>query len=120
MFKRAVSVILILVLLPQFAGCTSVKAVDLTDVERPASEKVYGVITVDGEWVHFDRPSTEVRNDTIYATVDESPYAIALDEVQQLRLRRFSIIRTVVAGMGVAALIVGVGVVIAFASWERT
>jgi hypothetical protein len=64
------------------------KSVNLTDVERLGSEGIYGVVTVTGERVDFDEPSNDIRNDTIYATVGQSPCAIALDEVQQLRLKR--------------------------------
>jgi hypothetical protein len=88
MFKRATSIVLMLVLLPQFTGCVSVQAVNLTDVLYPGSQEIYGVVTVDGQQVDFDEPSTDVRNDSIYATVGQNPYAIALDEVQQLRVER--------------------------------
>lgn len=104
MFKRAVSAVLILVLVPQLTGCTSVKSVNLTDVE-PGSAEVYGVITVDGQQVDFDEPTTDIRNDSIYATVDHRPYAIALDDVQQLRLKRSD------TGEAIVILIVFVAVV---------
>jgi hypothetical protein len=112
MFKRAMSIVLILVLLPQFTGCiTSVKAVNLTDVERPGSEDIHGVITLAGEQVDFDRPSTEVHNDTIYAAVDQNACAIALDEVQQLRLKRPDAGRTAL-GIAFVAIVIAATVAI--------
>ncbi len=118
MFKRAISIVLMLVLLPQFTGCVSVRAFNLTDVEL-GSEQVYGVITVDGHRVDFDQPSTDVRNDTIYATVGQNPFAIALDEVQQLRLKRSDPTATLVFGLVLVAVAVAANAAIegAFDDW---
>lgn len=120
MFRRAISIVLILVLLPQFTGCMSVYAIDLADVERPVAEGVYGVISEGGQRVDFDRPSTDIRNDTIYATVGHSPYAVALDDVQQLRLRRPDARKTAIVLVLAVVSVVAIGAVIegAFADWE--
>ncbi|MGD2152058.1 MAG: hypothetical protein PVG79_02245 [Gemmatimonadales bacterium] len=120
MFKRAISTVLILLLLPQFTGCMSVYAVDLADVERPVAEEVYGVITDGGQRVDFDRASNDIRNDTIYATVGHSPYAIALDDVQQLRLRRRDARTTAIVVVLAVVSVLAIGAVIegAFADWE--
>ncbi len=95
------------------------KAVDLTDVEHPRLEWIFGVVTVTGEQVDFDEPSNDIRNDTIYATVDEGPYAVSMDQVQQLRLYRTDTSGTVLTVVGVlvvaAAVVVGVGL----AAWPE-
>ena len=87
MLKRVSSIILMLTLIPQLSGCTVVKAVDLTTVERPAAERIHGVVTVDGEHVDFDRPA-QIRNDTIYAAVNQARYSVAFDQVEELRVQR--------------------------------
>ena len=120
MFRRAISIVLILVLLPQLTGCMSVRAVDLTDVERPVAEEVYGVISEGGQPVDFDRASTDIRNDTIYATVGDSPYAVALADVQQLRLRRTDPGKTAIVLVLAVVSVVAITAVTegAFADWD--
>jgi hypothetical protein len=119
MFKRVASIVLAVALTPYVTGCRSVQAVNLTDVENPRSEWIFGVVTVTGERVDFDEPSNDIRNDTIYATVDASPYAVSMDQVQQLRLYRTDSGMTVWAVVGavvVAAVAVLVIVGAAFSS----
>ena len=118
MLKRTLSLVLILVLVPHVTGCMSVKAVDLADVERPVTEEVYGVMTVAGEEVVFDEPSTDVRNDTIYATVDQRPYTIALDQVERVSLRRHDDTQSVLALVGgiAVAMVVLMGVAVSQAT----
>lgn len=118
MFKRAVSTVLAVSLVPYVTGCSSVKAVNLTDIERPVSEWVFGVVTVTGEQVDFDEPSNDIRNDSIYATVDESPYAIGMDQVQQLRLYRTDGFSTVLTVVGVLVVVVAVVAGVAVSQWE--
>ncbi|UCC82552.1 MAG: hypothetical protein JSW46_16490 [Gemmatimonadota bacterium] len=119
MFKRAVSTVLIVSLVLYVTGCTSVKSVNLTDVERPVSEWVFGVVTVTGEQVDFDEPSNDIRNDTIYATVAESPYAIGMDQVEKLRLYRTDALPTVLIVVGIVVAAVAVVAVVALASWSE-
>jgi hypothetical protein len=119
MLKRAVSFVLAVAFLPHLTGCTSVQAVDLTDVEHPRVEWIHGVITVTGERVDFDHNSDEVRNDTIYATVDGSPYAISLDQVQQLRLRRTDSALTALTVVGVIVGVVAGALALLSSAWPE-
>ena len=118
MSRRTVSIVLIVSLLAYFTGCTSVKSVDLTDVRRPESEWIFGVITVTGEQVDFDEPSNDIRGDTIYATVDENPYAIGMDQVQQLRLQRQEALLSVLTAVGVLVVVAAVVLAVSLSGWE--
>jgi hypothetical protein len=119
MLKRALSFVLAVALFPHFTGCYTVQAVDLTEVEHPRTEWIHGVITVTGEHVDFDYNSDEVRNDTIYATVDGSPYAISLDQVQQLQLRRSNSALTALTVVGVVVGVAAVALALLAAAWPE-
>ena len=70
MFKRAVAAVLWVVFAAQTMSCTSTRRVnvDLADVTDPASERIVGVTTTEGEVVLFDRTrSALVRNDSLIA-----------------------------------------------------
>lgn len=120
MGKRVVSTVLAVSLVPYVTGCSSVKAVDLTDVEHPRREWIFGVVTVTGEQVDFDEPSNDIRNDTIYATVDQGPYAVSMDQVQQLRLYRTDSLGTVLTVVGVLVVVVAVMAGVSLSQWESS
>ncbi len=115
MFNRAISVVLLLALLPQLTGC-SVRRTDrvpVEEVEPPVTEEIAGVTTNAAREVEFDRaersrPRARISNDTIYASVDGQPFSIAMDEVSHVWLRRRD-----TAGSIVASFFVGVGIVVA-------
>lgn len=125
MFRRAVSAVLIVVLLPQLTGCTSHYTTDqpLAEVEDPTEEEIIGVTTIEGASVEFDRedvPISLIEGDSLYAHVDGEPYVIALTDVSHLRLRRVdkaaSVFATIGAVLGVALLVLAVAAGIALAT----
>ena len=87
---RITAVVLSIALMPYLTGCTLKRGtlVDMADVQRPASEDISGISTVDGDTIRFDKGSAKVSNDTIYASVEQEPYSIALDQVKELRVSR--------------------------------
>ena len=110
---RITAVVLSIALMPYLTGCVKsplVKRgsfVDMADVERPASEDISGISTVDGDTIRFDKGSAEVSNDTIYASVNKEPYTIAFDQVNQLLVSRTNVGLTVLSIT--AGVVLGVG-----------
>jgi len=81
------------VLLPLFVlhstGCTTIRLVHPSEVKSRQPEPIEGVTTADGQAVRFDAPG-RITTDSVYATVESFPFAIALDSVQALWVRRGS------------------------------
>lgn len=125
MMKRAVSMLLIVVLLPHFTGCTVHRTdrVGPTDLERPIADEIVGVTTADGEEVEFDREyAATVANDSIYAVVDGERRVIPMGQVSHVWLKRTdagaSAAVTVLLVLGIAAVVVGVAAAIYAATKE--
>jgi hypothetical protein len=101
---RFTAALLVLALPCTMYGCTSPKTVDLASTTSPASEEIIGVITAAGDTVDFDWDTYgDIRNDTLYATVNLQPYSVALDDVRQLRVYRTNVGLTVGLIAGVIA-----------------
>lgn len=126
MSRRLVAFILLVVITPQLAGCSSWRTVKVApaQVEDPGEERIIGVTTAEGREVEFDPVAVDnasraqLVNDTIRAAVDGSPYAIALEAVSHVWLRRQdkggAVVRSILLGVGIAAvLFLGLLVVVA-------
>lgn len=121
MFYRAVSVVLLLALLPQVTGCTVRRTdrVQVDELEPPVTEEIAGVTTKAAREVEFDRaersrPRARISNDTIYATVDGQPFSIAMDEISHVWLRRRDPGGSIVASFFLAVgIVAGVGLIAA-------
>ncbi len=109
MFKRAVSAVLIPVMLIQLSGCMKTVWIGPEEI-RPAKDDIKSVRTVEGERVNFDsEPQPAVEGDTIYASVADQPYQIALDQIESARVRRANVGQTLfVAGAIVSAAVIAV------------
>jgi hypothetical protein len=125
MMKRAVSIVLIVVLLPQFTGCTvhQTERVEPAELEQPITEKIVGVTTVAGEEVVFDTAYVAtVGNDTIYAVVAGLRRSFAMDEVRHVWLERTdaaaSAALSILAVVGVATVMLGAIALVALATKE--
>ena len=135
--KHALILLLCASLLLDLSGCTrghlrsapAEVAPDLTD-----KQSIIAITTKRGEVVEFDVPMVEgawggayprrtyafVRNDSILGTVDKTPYAIALSNVQHLWIRVEEVdpyLTTAAVIAGVLA-VAGILVMIAAASYE--
>lgn len=115
MFYRAVSVVLLLALLPHLTSCSVRKTarVPVDEVEPPVTEEIAGVTTRTAREVEFDRarrsrPRATIRNDTIYSTVDGQPFAIAMDDVSHVWLRRTDTVGSIAASFFLTAGILAV------------
>jgi hypothetical protein len=95
-------------------GCTSVSIVPAVETEPPTEDDIAGVTTLAGLGFEFDSAGM-IRGDTVYATVEKRPMAIAVDSVQRWWLRRTDPAKSVLAVIGVAAGVVLAAAVIAAA-----
>lgn len=113
MFRRVVSLILLLVLLPHFTACTVHKTTQVPprEVDYPIQEEINGITTLEGQEIEFDRPHAgmqraTIKNDTIFAAVDGRPFRMPLDHVSHLWLQRKD-----TAGSIVASFFVTIGII---------
>jgi hypothetical protein len=113
--KRAIAMVLA-VLLSVGPGCYNRKVQKLptADVPQPKKEKIIGVTTIKGEDVSFRPPGASVKNGTLYASVNKSPYEVPLDQVQRVWVERKELSKGRTIGLvaavavGTLAIIVGV------------
>ena len=108
-YPRIVSSILILPTFLFVSGCWSTFSVRPDDL-APASDvkgNIKGVLTRGGEEISFDEAAL-IEGDSIRAEVDNQPYAIALDEVAMIKVRRFNTANTVVLSLVVVGMIVAI------------
>ncbi len=121
MLKRTVSVVLIFALVPHLTACAIRKsqAVDPAELKQPITEQIVTLTTVAGEEVNFPLGTqAEVRNDTIYALLDHSPYKIALEDVQRVWVKRTDPVLSALATIGVvvavgAAILIVLAIIVA-------
>lgn len=117
--KRLASVLLLGAFLPQASGCVvrKTRQVEPATLEK-ADERVVGVTTFDGRSLEFDPPGGGVRGDTVFASIDKTPFQIPLDQVQRVWVKRTDPGLTTLANLGILAGALGVAGVIALATKE--
>ena len=117
-YRLLIAALLLPATLSLVMGCTStlrrVPTDELVRAERGSeAEAVMGVVTLNGDRVPFDDWVVPVA-DTLHASVDGEPYTIALDQVDEVVVRRkdtatptaLAVVTLVVALVIVAALAV--------------
>lgn len=113
--KRTIAMVLT-VLLSVGPGCYNrkVQKVSPADVPQPEKEKIVGVTTIKGEDVSFHPPGASIKNGTLYASVNKTPYEVPLDQVQRVWVERKELSKGRTIGLvaavavGTLAIIVGV------------
>ena len=87
--KRTIAMVLAL-LLSVGPGCYNrrVQKLPTADVPQPEKEKIVGVTTIKGEDVSFHPPGASIKNGTLYASVNKTPYEVPLDQVQRVWVER--------------------------------
>jgi hypothetical protein len=98
-YRRLIAAVLLPLTLLVSTGCSSATLVPVEDL-RPVqgdelepgedateAEAVLGLVTLSGEKVRFDDWVVPV-GDTLHATVGGEPYTVALDQVDQVVVRR--------------------------------
>jgi hypothetical protein len=105
--KRTIAMVLA-VLLSVGPGCYNrkIEKVPTADAPQPEKETIVGVTTMKGEDFSFDKPGASIRNRTLYASVNRTPYEVPLDQVQRLWVERKEISKGRTIGL-VAAVVVG-------------
>ena len=113
--KRTIAMVLAL-LLSVGPGCYNrrVQKLPTADVPQPEKEKIVGVTTIKGEDVSFHPPGASIKNGTLYASVNKTPYEVPLDQVQRVWVERKELSKGRTIGLvaavavGTLAIIVGV------------
>jgi hypothetical protein len=113
--KPAIAMVLA-VLLFVGPGCYNrkVQKVPPADVPQPETEKIVGVTTIKGEDISFDRSGASIKNGTLHASVNKTPYELPLDQVQRFWVERKELSKGRTIGLvaavavGTVAIIVGV------------
>lgn len=114
---RLLSCLLLITYPPLAAGCHH-------NVTRPkptadtTSERISGVVYVDGRRVLFDDPAGRFEAGWVIGTVKGSQVAIPADSLSHLLVRRTDALATAGLVVGVAALALGAAVAIALATKE--
>ena len=119
MLRRAISTVLLPVMLMQLSGCTKTVWVGPDEI-RPERDKIKAVRTIDGEKVSFDaRPQPAVEGDTIYASVGDQPYQVAIARIESASVKRANVAGQVVTSVLLIGLVLTVTTgIMVFASWE--
>jgi hypothetical protein len=107
MRTRPIAVTLLMVMIPQLAGCTvrTTTRVGLAQVQPQELLDARGITTKSGTDVEFDRTGLiTVRSDTLFATVGGEPYKVALAQVQQAWIDRASEAKSTGATFWVVAI----------------
>jgi hypothetical protein len=123
MRKRAIAVTLLIVMTPQLVGCTvritrhvapaQLRPVELGEPEGAhyrtvAGDHLRGVTTSQGTEVVFDRHwPVYFTGDILTAGVRGASYRVALGDVRQVTVVRFSALASVGASVAVTALVLG-------------
>ncbi len=123
MLKRALILLLCTALLFDLTSCTRRHLQTTTPDSVPTltDEWIVAVTTKDGEVLEFDvttikgawsgrfpdKPLSSIRNDTLFAVVNEAPYSIALADVQHLwiKVEKVDPVVTVVGAVGIAVFV---------------
>jgi hypothetical protein len=114
--KRAVSLLLLIALIPMFTGCRTWGQPEeippdefLATTALDADEnRIVGVITTDGDEVAFSQEpvGANVRGDTIYGYVGSEPYQVAFSDVERVQVSWRETNVLAVVGIAAAALLV--------------
>ena len=92
-YRRLIAAVLLPATLSLVMGCMPTSTIKVPTSElKPAegghqAEAVRGVVTLSGEEVRFDDPVLPVA-DTLHTSVKGEPYSIALDQVDQVLVKR--------------------------------
>jgi hypothetical protein len=137
--RRQIALALLVLILPQLTGCKVWRTRQLDPREVPATttERIVGVTTVSGQEVQLDAPPrnprarpaplvvpipAQIRNDTLFGSVQGTPYLIPIDSVQRVWVDRvdseLSALATFGAVVGVISIAAAVLVGIAIATKE--
>lgn len=111
--KRTIAMVLT-VLLSVGPGCYNrrVQNLPIADVPQPEKEKIVGVTTIKGEDLSFDRPGASIKNGTLYASVNKTPYEVSLDQVQRLWVERKELSRGRTIGLTAAVVVGTLGIIV--------
>jgi hypothetical protein len=85
--KRLISLLLLVVYVPQISGCQKTAKVEPDRVEPLGQEPVLGLTRLNGEKVEFDAPGY-LAGDSAYGDVNGAAVTIPLDSVQKVWVTR--------------------------------
>jgi len=111
--------ILSLILMASYlTGCTSWRVQPVTPQQLPETERPYDarVLTTTGETVVLEQAF--VSNDSLVGSVKSLPLGIPLDEIAQVEKQQTDVVKTVVLGVGMAAVVAVIAAAIALSQWE--
>jgi hypothetical protein len=110
MLNRAMAAVLALAVVCAQMGCyvRKVQQVPVAEVPQPEKEKIVGITTANGESVSFDPPGGSIKDKTLRASVNKTPYEIPLDQVQRYWVKRKELSKGRTIGLVAAVAVVGV------------
>src|SRR5215472_17229935 len=110
MLNRAMAAVLALAVVCAQMGCyvRKVQQVAVAEVPQPEKEKIVGITTANGESVSFDPPGGSIKDKTLRASVNKTPYEIPLDQVQRYWVKRKELSKGRTVGLVAAVALVGV------------
>jgi hypothetical protein len=97
---------LLLLLAPSLAGCMTTQRIPFGNTA--GLDRVTGVTTRSGRDIRFFQPGATITNDTLYAVDRDGQLILPTDSIAQLWKPKLAVGRTVVLGVGLAVLAVGV------------
>lgn len=115
---RAKQILSLIVMASYLAGCTTWRVQPVTPkqlVETGRFDKVR-VLTTENQTLVFE-PAV-VRNDSLIGRVDGILMGIRLDEIAQVEKQQTDVVKTVVLGVGLAAVVAIIAAAIAISQWE--
>jgi len=115
MLKRVITVCIACTLLLNVFGCTSLSRISRYQLRSTTGgiEGKVSIITRTGDRIDMDRyapgtitPATKISADTLYSYSSEQCVQIPMFEIREISVRKFSLIKTLLAG-GIVLLTVG-------------
>ena len=114
MLRQCLSVILIITIVGQLAGCTSAHTRSVAPDAKREGEQIIGVVTQDGKELRFDRPG-HIANDKVSGPVKGEFVQVPLSNVQRIWVeeRKTSVVKTI--GLTAGVIVVGAVAVVGIA-----
>ena len=108
--NRVLAVLLLLAVPCVQMGCyvRKVQEVPVAEVLRPEKEKIVGITTANGQSVSFDPPGGSIKDNTLHASVQKTPFEIPLDQVQRFWIERKELSKGRTYGLVAAVAVVGI------------
>lgn len=111
--QQVIATLLTALLLCMSCTVMKVRKLDVNQVAQPQQEHIVGITTKKGEDVQFDPPGGVVNRDAIEAKVKNTPYTIAVQDIQRLWVERKGISAPRTVGLTVAIVAVALGTIAA-------